>query len=75
MCREEYRKKILPKSYQSSECLAERKTLIFDLGKYIQYTKIVKILREQLAILIDDLEFNFELNEMIANDVIITSEI
>ena len=58
-----------------ADCLAEIKTLIFDLGKYIQYTKIVKILREQLTILIDDLEFNFELNEMIANDVIITSEI
>ena len=75
MCREEYRKKILPKSYQSSECLVEIKTLIFDLGKYIQYAKIVKILREQLSILIDDLEFNFQLNEMIANGVIITSEI
>jgi len=75
MCREEYRKKILPKSYQSSECLAEIKTLIFDLGKYIQYAKIVKILREQLSIFIDDLEFNFQLNEMIANGVIITSEI
>jgi len=75
ICRDEYRKKLLPTQFQSEDSLTEIKNLIFEFGMYAQYTKIVSLLREQLSTLIHNLFFDFKKKELIANDVIITSDI
>lgn len=75
ICRDDYRKKLLPTQYQSPDSLTEIKNIIFEFGMYKQYTKIVTLLREQLSTLIQDLSFDFKQKELIANNVIITSDI
>lgn len=75
ICREEHRKKILPKQFQSPDPLTEIKTIIFDLGMYKQYEKVAGILRTQLSFFIKDLEFDFHNKELIASGVTITSDI
>ena len=75
IARDEYRKKLLPPSSQNQDALTEIKTLIFEYGKYAQYTKIISILRTQLLTLIKDLEFDFVIKELKTNNVIITSDI
>ena len=73
--RDEYRKKLLATQFQSPDSLTEIKNLIFEFSLYDQYTKITDLLREQLSSFIKDLEFDFQKKELIANDVIITSDI
>ena len=69
------RKQILPKDRQSLDDIEEIKTLIFELGKYIQYQKVVSIIREQLLSTIDDLNYDFQNKQLKIKDGIITSDI
>jgi hypothetical protein len=69
------RKQILPKDRQNLDDIEEIKTLIFELGKYTQYQKVVSIIREQLLSTIDDLNYDFQNKQLKIKDGIITSDI
>lgn len=73
--RDDIRKKIIPKPYQSTESLDEIKTLVFELGMYSEYKKVVSIIREQLSSFIQDLSFDFKEKTFKVNDITITSDI
>ena len=73
--RDDKRKTFIPKPYQSLESYDEIKTLIFELGLYSEYKKIVCILRTQLESFIEDLSFDFEEKELVAGTITITSDI
>lgn len=69
------RKQILPKDRQNLDDIEEIKTLIFELGKYTQYQKVVSIIREQLLSTIDNLNYDFQNKQLKIKDGIITSDI
>lgn len=73
--RDDKRKVFIPKPYQSLEPYDEIKTLIFELGLYSEYKKIVNILRTQLECFVQDLSFDFEEKELVAGTITITSDI
>lgn len=73
--RDDKRKEYIPKPYQSLEPYNEIKTLIFELGLYSEYKRLVGVLRTQLESFIQDLSFDFEQKEFVAGAVTITSDI
>lgn len=73
--RDDKRKEYIPKPYQSLEPYNEIKTLIFELGLYSEYKRLVGVLRTQLESFIQDLSFDFEQKELVAGAVTITSDI
>jgi hypothetical protein len=73
--RDDKRKEYIPKPYQSLEPYNEIKTLIFELGLYSEYKRLVGVLRTQLESFIQDLSFDFERKEFVAGAVTITADI
>ena len=66
-------RKIIPMEKQESFGYLE--LVLFELGKYRQYSDFADNLRDYLSEIIPDLEIDYKIKQLRVNDIIITSEI
>lgn len=77
LTQEEQRRKIIPNSLlkDKQEPLDQLKVLFFQLSLYVEYDKVLAALKTQLSLVIENFSIDYNSKELLAGDVIITSDI